>query len=344
MTVRIGVSTLSDLQPRTVDGRPISPQARMDQIVEIGVQADRLGLDVFGVGEHHSADFLVSSPVPVLSAVAARTERIRLTSAVTVLSVHDPVRVYQDFATLDLLSHGRAELAVGRSAYPDPFELFGVDIRHYDEAFTERLELLLRLCDGDRTPWSGRHRPPVVPAAVTPRAVRRPLPVWIGAGGSPGSVVRAGRAGLPLILGYIGGTPDHLRQLVDLYHAAGAEAGHADRLEVGVAVHYFAGETAAEAASTYRHYHDFLRPKQAGAQGITVSPQAFAEGLGRDRHLMIGTSEQVVEKLTRLRAKVPFDRVQLLAAWGGLPPELVQASLHRLGTQIAPALRAAAGG
>lgn len=330
MTVQIGVATLTDLPPG------MTPQARMNQIVEIGVQAEDLGLDVFGVGEHHSRDFLVSSPVPVLAAVAARTRSIRLTSAVSVLSVHDPVRIYQDFATLDLLSGGRAEIAVGRSAYPDPFTLFGVDITRYDEVFTERLALLLRLRDGDPTRWTGRHRPAVVPAAVVPRALQDPLPVWIGAGGSPGSVVRAGAAGVPLILGYIGGTPDHLRQLVDLYRAAGAKAGHADRLQVGVAIHYYAGDAPQE---TYPYYYQYLRPKQPGGPGFTVSPQDFTEGLRPDRHLMIGSSEQVTEKLIRLHKTVPFDRVQALADWGGLPSELMRESLHRLGTEIAPALR-----
>ncbi|MFG1603322.1 LLM class flavin-dependent oxidoreductase [Actinoplanes sp. NPDC049265] len=328
--MEIGVSTLTDLPSGA------SPEARMRQIVELGVRADELGLDVFGVGEHHSADFLVSSPVPVLSAVAARTNRIRLTSGVTVLSVHDPVRVYQDFATLDLISGGRAEIAAGRSAYPDPFELFGVDIAGYDEAFAERLELLLRLRDGDPERWSGRHRPSLVPAHVTPRAVQQPLPVWIGAGGSPGSVIRAATAGLPLVLGYIGGTPDYLRQLADLYRATGERAGHADRLRLGVAAHYLAGDTA---AGSYPYYRDFLRPKRPGAAGIRVSPEDFAEGLRPDRHLMVGPAGPVTEKLLRLHKSVGFDRVQLLADWGGLPAELVDESLHLLGTEIAPALR-----
>ncbi|MFC4507324.1 MULTISPECIES: LLM class flavin-dependent oxidoreductase [Streptomyces] len=178
-----------------------------------------------------------------------------------------------------------------------------------------------------------------MPTAVMPRALQDPLPVWIGAGGSPGSVVRAGAAGLPLILGYIGGTPEHLRQLVDLYHAAGAEAGHADRLEVGVAVHYFAGRSQDEAASTYRHYHEFLRPKRSGGPGFSVSPQAFSEGLRPGRHLMIGTADQVTEKLLLLHEAVPFDRVQALVDWGGLPDHLVRESLDRLGTDIAPILR-----
>ncbi|SNY47679.1 LLM class flavin-dependent oxidoreductase [Paractinoplanes atraurantiacus] len=318
MTIQIGVSTLTDLP------RGMNPARRMEQIVDLGAQADEAGLDVFGVGEHHSADFLVSSPAPVLSAVAARTRNIRLTSAVTVLSVHDPVRVWQDFATVDLISGGRAEITVGRSAYPDPFALFGVDLSRYDKAFTERLDLLLRLCDGDDTPWPGGHRPPLVPADVVPRPVQDPLPVWIGAGGSPGSALRAGAAGLPLILGYIGGSPDDLRRLADLYRAAGGT-------QVGLAVHFFAAATEREARDTYTNYRDFLP--------FPVSAAAFDGGLRPGGHLFIGTSEQITEKLARLHDAVPFDRVQALVDWGGLDAGAVRDSVYRLGAEVAPALR-----
>lgn len=321
MGVEIGVSSLSDLQP------PTDPAARMAQIVELGVAADEAGLDVFAVGEHHSEDFLVSSPVPVLSTVAARTRNIRLATGVTVLSVHDPVRVWQDFATLDLISDGRAEITVGRSAYPDPFALFGIDIRRYDEVFAERLGLLLRLRDGEPHPRTGQ--------VVPPRPVQRELPVWIGAGGSPGSVLRAAALGLPLILGYIGGTGDDLRRLVDVYRAAGGT-------RVGVAVHLFAAADTREAESTYPHYRDFLRPKRPGSPGFVVEPRTFAEGLKPGRHLMIGTSEQVTEKLLALHAIIGYDRVQALVDWGGLPARQVSDSLYRLGTEIAPAVRAEA--
>ncbi|GAA2526149.1 luciferase [Winogradskya humida] len=337
--VEIGVASLADRQPRTVDGTTVTEAARTAQIIELGVQADELGLDVFGLGEHHSRDFVVSSPVPVLAAVAARTTRIRLTSGVTVLSALDPVRVHQDFATLDLISGGRAEITVGRSAYPEPFALFGVDINDYDEVFTEKLDLLLRLRDEPEISWSGTHRPPLTRAAVVPRGVQAALPVWIGAGGTPASAARAGLLGLPLILGYLGGSPEHLRGLVDLYRAAGARAGHADRLRVGVAAHYFGAETQAEAASTYPYYHDFLRPKHPGGGGFVVTPQAFTDGTSPDRPLMIGTPGHVIDKLVHLHKVLGYDRLQLLADWGGLPAPLVEASVHRLGTEIAPALR-----
>ncbi|GAA0279051.1 LLM class flavin-dependent oxidoreductase [Cryptosporangium japonicum] len=330
--MEIGIASLSDRQ------HPVTEAARIAQIIELGVRADELGLDVVGVGEHHSPDFAVSSPVPVLAAIAARTRNIRLTSGVTVLSVHDPVRVQQDFATLDLISGGRAEITVGRSAYPEPFALFGVDIRRYDEVFAEKLDLLLRLRDETPVDWRGEHRPPLTGAVVVPRPARAPLPVWIGAGGTPASAARAGALGLPLILGYLGGDPTHLRRLVDLYRAAGA--AHEHRLRVGVAAHYFGAASAREAADTYRHYHDFLRPKSPGGGGYVVSRSDFDAGRGPRGALMIGTSEQVTEKLAQLHEVVGYDRLSLLVDWGGLPDGLVQASLDRLGTEIAPSLRA----
>ncbi|BBH69334.1 luciferase [Actinoplanes sp. OR16] len=328
MSVEIGIASLSDRQPCTVDGRPTTEAGRTAEIIELGVQADRAGLDLIGVGEHHSRDFAVSSPAPILAAIAARTGRIRLTSAVTVLSVHDPIRVHQDFATLDVISGGRAEITVGRSAYPEPFALFGVDINRYEEIFAAKLESLLRLRSGS-------------PETV-PHPVQDPLPLWIGAGGSPASVARAGALGLPLILGYLGGSPDHLRRLTDLYRATGEQAGHGDRLRVGVAAHYFGAASEHEAAATYPHYHDFLRPKSPGGGGFVVSEQAFTEGRTLDRPLMIGTSEQVTEKLLHLHQAIGYDRLQLLADWGGLPQSQVHDSVHRLAGEIAPALRESA--
>lgn len=341
LRVEIGVASLADFQPVTADGSVVTAGGRLAQIVELGVQADRAGLDVFGLGEHHSGDFAVSSTAPVLAAIAARTSRIRLTSGTTLLSVHDPVRVLQDFATVDLISGGRAEITVGRGAYPEPFALFGVDIDQYDEVFAEKLELLLRLRDEPVISWRGRYRPPLSQAIVVPRSAQTPLPVWLGAGGTPASAARAGALGLPLILGYLGGTPEHLRRLAELYRAAGDKAGHGDRLRLGVAAHYFGAASAEEAAAAYPYYHDFLRPKRPGGGGFTVTRQAFDEGRGAGRPLMIGPPEHVVEKLVHLHEVIGYDRAQLLLDWGGLPPALVEASLQRLGTEIVPAVRAA---
>lgn len=342
-TPEIGVATLSDLQPLTVDGRATSARARTEQIIELGVMAERLGLDSIGVGEHHSEDFAISSPAVVLAAIAARTRTIRLTSAVSVLSVADPVRLYQDFASLDLISGGRAELTVGRSAYAEPFALFGLDLADYAELFTERLDLLLKIRDSERVTWAGRFRAPLYDAPVVPRAVQEQMPIWIGAGGSPESVQRAGALGLPLTLGYLGGGPHQVRRSIDLYRAAGHAAGHGpERLKVGVALHYLSASSEAEAAAAYPYYRDFLRPKTPGGSGFIVSRAQFEHGRTAQGALMIGTVDHVADKLTTLHRITGFDRVQALVDWGGLPPEIVEASLTRLGDEIAPALRQAA--
>lgn len=339
MTVDIGIASLADYEPGTVDGRRRTSLERYEQIVGLGKLADRLGLDSFGLGEHHNPHFVVSSPAVVLAAIAARTEHIRLTSSVTTLSALDPVRVYQDFATLDLLSRGRAEVTVGRSAYPEPFALFGADINQYEALFEEKLDLLLRIREQERVSWSGRFRSPLVDAAVVPRALRGPLPVWVGVGGTPASAARAGRLGLPMILGYIGGGPAHLRRLADVYREAGDRAGRSADLRLGVGLHFYAVATMRDAAAAHPHYRDFLRPKRPGGGGFVVELPQYEAGVRAGGHLMIGTSEHIAGKLAELHDVIEFDRVQALVDWGGLPPERVEESVHRLATEIAPGLR-----
>src|SRR5690242_10003955 len=214
--------------------------------------ADQVGLDVFGVGEHHRPDFPVSAPAVVLAAAAARTERIRLTPAVTVLSSDDPIRVFQQYATVDLISGGRAEIMAGRGSFIESFPLFGYDLDDYDELFAEKLELLLQIRDSERVTWSGRHRAALSDAIVWPRPVQNPLPVWVAVGGTPQSVIRAGALGLPLTLAIIGGQPERFVPLVDLYREAFAAAGH-DPVGARVAIntHAFVGETAAQANSAF---------------------------------------------------------------------------------------------
>ncbi|GAA0984853.1 LLM class flavin-dependent oxidoreductase [Acrocarpospora macrocephala] len=338
----IGIATLSDFQPVRPDGTHHTVEERIRQILAQAELADSVGLDHIGVGEHHTPDFAVASPAVLLAAIAARTTRLRLTTAVSLLSVHDPVRLFQDFATLDLISGGRAELTVGRSAFPDPFALFGYSLDHYDELFAEKLQLLLELRRTEHVTWTGRHRPPIPGMDIPPRPVQDPLPVWIGVGGSPESARRAGHLGLPMTVGYLGGTPQQLRVLADTYHAAGQAAGLADRLRLGVALHYFTAPTHAEAAATYPYYHDFLRPKRPGSPGFVVTPDAFHHGMSPNQALMIGTPDAVTEKLLKLRNAVNFDRLQVLADWGGLPTKAVSESINALGTYIAPKLRASA--
>ncbi|MGW2035463.1 LLM class flavin-dependent oxidoreductase [Streptomyces sp. NPDC001811] len=339
----VGIASLADFQPRTVDGRPLTAGERHSQLIRLGVTADRLGLDHIGIGEHHSVDFAVSSPAVVLAAIAARTSRIRLTSSVSTLSALDPVRLYEDFATLDLVSEGRAEITVGRSAHPEPFELFGVPLSHYDQVFAEKLGLLLRVRDEPRVTWHGRFRSALAGAAVVPRARQDPLPVWIGVGGTAASAERAGRLGLPMMLGYIGGPVERLAHLAAVYRAAGEAKGHGHRLRLGVGVHFFSADGTATALDTYPYYRDFLRPKRPGGNGLTVSPEQFRAGLDPSGHLLIGTPERVTEKATALYEAVRFDRLQALVDWGGLPDDAVASSVGHLATAVAPALRRLAG-
>src|SRR5438874_5548966 len=230
----------------------VSASDRLRDLVEQIEHADQVGLDVFGIGEHHRRDYLDSAPAVILGAAAARTHRIRLTSAVTVLSSADPVRVFQNFATLDLLSQGRAEMVVGRGSFVDSFPLFGYRLEDYDSLFAEKLDLLLKIRDNERVTWSGKHRPAPTGQGVYPRPVQNPLPIWLGVGGTPGSFARAGALGLPLMVAIIGGETRRFAPLIDLYREAGARAGHSrDQLKVGVHSLGYVAATTTEAADDF---------------------------------------------------------------------------------------------
>ncbi len=339
--VELGILTLGDLQRDQRTGRRSRPVDRMTEILGYAVLADQLGLDVFAVGEHHSAEFFTSSPAVVLAAAAARTTGIRLTSATTLLGVADPVRVYEDFASLDVISRGRAEITVGRSAFIEPFSLFGYDTADYDALFASKLGLLLDIRANPAVTWSGRFRPPLEAAEVVPRAVQDPLPIWVGVGGSADSAERAGRLGLPMVLGYIGGTLAHLRPLADAYRQAGERAGQHDRLRVAISAHFHAGADPARARSVYPYYHEYLRPKKPGGRGFEVSQAAFDAGTSRQGAIMIGSSGEITDKLLDAVKVLSLDRVFAQVDWGGLQAGLVEESIGRYATEIAPALRSA---
>jgi alkanesulfonate monooxygenase SsuD/methylene tetrahydromethanopterin reductase-like flavin-dependent oxidoreductase (luciferase family) len=339
--VELGILSLGDLQRDQRTGRLHRPVDRMAEILGYAVLADQLGLEVFAVGEHHSSEFFTSSPAVVLAAAAARTTGIRLTSATTLLGVADPVRVYEDFASLDVISRGRAEVIVGRSAFVEPFALFGYDTADYDALFAEKLGLLLDIRAAPTVTWSGRFRPPLEAAAVVPRAIQDRLPVWVGVGGSPDSAERAGRLGLPMVLGYIGGTLAHLRPLVDAYRRAGDRAGHSEALKVAISTHFYAGADPTTARAVYRYYHEYLRPKRPGGRGFVVSQAAFDAGTSRQGAIMIGSAGEITDKLTDAVKALSLDRIYAQVDWGGLPASLVEDSIARYASEIAPALRAA---
>jgi alkanesulfonate monooxygenase SsuD/methylene tetrahydromethanopterin reductase-like flavin-dependent oxidoreductase (luciferase family) len=339
--MELGVLSLGDLQRDAATGQRISAATRTREIISYGILADRLGLDVFALGEHHSYEFAVSSPAVILAAVAQATEQIRLTSAVSVLSVLDPVRLHQDFASLDLVSGGRAEIIAGRSAFVEPFGLFGIDLDQYDEVFAEKLDLLLALRDHERVTWSGSFRPALADAEVTPRPVQPQLPVWLGVGGTPASAVRAGRLGLPMVLGLIGGAFARAMPTVDLYRRAGEAAGYGSaQLRLGLTSHFFVGPTSQGSRDVfYPHYREYLRPKTPGGRGWLVGPEDFQQVAGPAGALMIGSPQEVIDKIMAERALLGVDRFIGQADLGGLPPHLVSQSIELFAGEVAPVIR-----
>ena len=334
--MELGVATFADL------ASGVSPQERMRQLVEEAELADQLGLDVFAVGEHHRPDFLVSAPAVVLAALAMRTERIRLSSAVTVLSSDDPVRVFQEFAEVDLLSGGRAEIMAGRGSFIESFPLFGYDLDDYDELYAEKLDLLLRIRENPRVTWAGRHRAALEDAVVWPRPVQDPLPVWVAVGGSPGSVVRAGTLGLPLTVAIIGGTVDRFVPLIELYRESAQRAGHdADALAVAINTHAFVGETPAEADSAFAAPYLQMMNRIGRERGWPPSGRREYEALRSPRGaLAVGTPEQVAEKILLEHELFGNSRYVGQMSVGAVSHADVLRSMELFGTRVAPLVRA----
>ncbi|GAA1738808.1 LLM class flavin-dependent oxidoreductase [Isoptericola hypogeus] len=303
--MELGAFSLSDIFPDSPD----TAASRIDDIVEYGILAERHGLDAYGIGEHHTRQFAVSSPAVVHAAIARATQRITLTTTASVLSVLDPVRVYQDFATLDQVSHGRAEIIAGRSAFAEPFALFGEDISQLDDLFAEKLDLLLRLREQKPVTWEGRFRPALHEAEVNP-PTHGDLPVWVAVGGTPSSALRAGRLGVPMALGLIGGSIDHAKRLIDLYRSAGREAGHPDeQLKVGITSHFYVGETQEQALEElYPYYHRYLSPETNGGRGWDVERAQMDAMADRRGALMVGGPREVAAKILDLGSELGVDR------------------------------------
>src|SRR3954468_22036170 len=321
------------------NSRAVNPADRLRQLVEQIAHADEVGLDVFGVGEHHRREFLDSAPAVILGAAAVRTHRIRLISAVTVLSADDPVRAFQNFATIDLLSRGRAEMIVGRGSSIEAFPLFGFRLEDYDALFEEKLDLLLKLRDQEHVHWSGKFRPTLTGQGVYPRPVQNPLPIWLGVGGTPGSFARAGALGLPLMVAIIGGETRRFRPLIDLYREAGARAGHSpDRLKVGVHSLGYVAATTQDAADDY--YPGYARAmtdvgKERGWAPMTRS--RFDAQRGTHGALLIGEPEEVAEKIIRhSEALGGISRITFQMNAASLPHAKLMNAIELLGTRVAP--------
>jgi probable LLM family oxidoreductase len=338
--VQLGIDSFAAAHDET--SRALSPAERLRNLIEEIEHADQVGLDVFGIGEHHRKDFLDSAPAVILAAAAARTSRIRLTSAVTVLSSADPVRVFQNFATLDLISQGRAEIVVGRGSFTDSFPLFGLRLEDYDSLFAENLDLLLKIRDDEHVTWSGKHRAALTGQGVYPRPLQNPLPIWLGVGGTPTSFVRAGALGLPLMVAIIGGQTRRFRSLVDLYREAGLRAGHSpDRLKVGVHSLGYVAATTQEAADDFfpgyaRAFTDI--GKERGWPPVTRA--AFDAQRGPQGALLIGSPDEVTEKIIRhSEALGGVSRFTFQMNAASLPHAKLMQAIELLGTSVAPVLR-----
>ena len=340
--MQIGVDSFAAAISDPATGLILSPVERMRHLLEEIELADKTGLEVFGIGEHHRAEFLDSAPVVILAAAATRTKNIRLTSAVTVLSAADPVRVFQEFATLDLISNGRAEIVAGRGSFVESFPLFGLRLEDYDSLFSEKLDLLLEIRENTHVHWSGKHRAPLTGQAIYPRPLQNPLPIWVGVGGTPESFARAGTLGLPLMVAIIGGEPRRFRPLIDLYRETGRRAGHsAEKLIVGLHSIGFLGDTTKEAADDFYpgYAHTFTEIGKERGWPPTTRAQ-FDAVRGPTGALLIGDAETVAAKILYVNEVLGgLSRITFQMGVSTLPHQKMLRAIEILGTLVAPIVR-----
>jgi len=340
--MQIGIDSFAAAISDPATGLTLSPAERLDHLLEEITLADQSGLDVFGIGEHHRAEFLDSAPAVILAAAATRTKNIRLTSAVTVLSAADPVRVFQEFATLDLISQGRAEIVAGRGSFIESYPLFGLKLDDYDSLFAEKLDLLLNIRDNTHVTWSGKHRPALTGQAIYPRPLQNPFPIWVGVGGTPSSFVRAGILGLPLMVAIIGGEPHRFRRLIDLYRETGERAGHSpEKLKVGLHMIGFAADTTSEAADIFYpgYAHTFTEIGKERGWPATTRAQFDATRSPKGA-LLIGDASTITEKILYVNEALGgISRLTFQMGVSTLPHKKMQRAIEILGEQVAPAVR-----
>ena len=339
--MEIGIYTFAEVTPDPLTGKTISTHQRIRNLMEEIELAEQVGLDVFAVGEHHRPDFAVSSPAVILAAAAVKTKKIKLSSAVTVLSSDDPVRVFQDFATVDHLSDGRAEIMAGRGSFIESFPLFGYDLNDYDELFAEKLELLIQINEKEKINWKGHHRPSINNLGVYPRPYQDKLPIWVAVGGTPESVIRAGKYGLPMALAIIGGMPSRFAPLAQLYRNSAMKAGHAiDQLQLGINSHAFIADTSQRAADDfYPPYADVMTRLGKERGWSPMDRQHFEAMRGHDGALLVGSPQQVIDKI--LYEHELFGNTRFLAQMsvGTMPHDKLMHSIELFGTKVAPAIR-----
>jgi probable LLM family oxidoreductase len=342
--MQIGIDSFAALVPDPVTGHTVTAQERIVHLLEEIELADQVGLDQFGLGEHHRSEYLDSAPAVILAAAAARTTNIRLTSAVTVLSAADPVRVFQNFATLDLISNGRAEMIVGRGSFIEAFPLFGLKLEDYDDLFAEKLDLLLTLRESTSVHWSGKHRAPLTGQGVYPRPLQNPLPIWLGVGGTPQSFVRAGVLGLPLMVAIIGGEPHRFRPLIDLYREAGKRAGHSpEKLKVGIHALGYVADTDHQAADEFFPGYAEAFTKIGQERGWPPVTRSQFEALRRPTGaLLVSDPETVAAKLLQMNEALGgISRISFQMSVAALAHDKLMHAIELLGARVAPIIRKA---
>ncbi|MFC0775739.1 LLM class flavin-dependent oxidoreductase [Terrimonas alba] len=339
--MEIGIYTFAEMTADTSTGKTISAYQRISNLMEEIELAEQVGLDVFAVGEHHRPDYAISSPAVILGAAAVKTKKIKLSSAVTVLSSDDPVRVFQDFATIDLLSKGRAEIMAGRGSFIESFPLFGYDLEDYDELFSEKLDLLVKLNESEKINWKGNHRPAIQNRGVYPRPYQNKLPIWVAIGGTPESVVRAAQYGLPMALAIIGGMPARFAPLTKLYRESAVKAGHAaETLQLGINSHVFIADTSQQAADDfYPSYADVMTRLGRERGWNPMNRQQYEMMRSNEGSLLVGSPQQVIDKI--LYEYELFGNTRFLAQMsvGSIPHSKMMHSIELLGTKVAPEVR-----
>lgn len=340
--MEIGIYTFGDLGTDPLTGRLISPKQRLQEVLSAAKLADEAGLDIFGLGEHHRLDYTVSSPAVVLASIASNTKQIKLTSATTVLSTIDPVRLFEDFATLDLLSDGRAEIITGRGAFVESFPLFGHELDDYDALFDENIHLLLELNKKEILSWEGQYRSSLENAMISPRPIQKELPIWVGVGGTPESAIRAGKLGVGMALAILGGDPMRFKPLVDLYHQAGLEAGHdLEQLKTAVTGHTYISKTSQQAKDEffpyYSNYWAYVNSQRG--MGNRMSRADFDYMANPKTALFVGSPQQIIEKILHQHELYGHSRFIAQMDIGGLPYAQVARGIEMLATEVAPVVR-----
>ncbi|MFC6999810.1 LLM class flavin-dependent oxidoreductase [Rufibacter roseus] len=341
--MEIGITSFVENTPDPTTGKLLSPQERMRNLMEEIELADQVGLDVFSIGEHHRPDFIVSSPAVVLAAAAVKTKQIKLSSGVTVLSSDDPVRVFQDFAHVDLLSNGRAEIMAGRGSFIESFPLFGYDLQDYNTLFAEKLELLLKINESEKVNWSGKHRASINDLGVYPRPAQQELPIWVAVGGTPESVVRAASKGLPMALAIIGGMPERFVPFTNLYKEVSQKAGHdADKMQLAINSHGFIADDSQKAADQYYGSYAYLMSKIGQERGWSgMNREQYEQMRAPEGSLLVGSPQQVIDKILWQYELFGNTRFLLHISVGTLPHAQVLRAIELLGTVVAPAVKKA---